>query len=151
MRIQLLLLLLSAHICGDFLLYSPQMSSAKRVPDFNRRLKAIAIHCLYHSLIIIFMLWIAAYPFFFMIRAALIIGLMHFIIDISRIYLEGRIFDKKDFTILNRKDFFSFLAGNKNTDCAPFMKKYLRRWVITNLIDQGSHIGIILIFIFVWA
>ena len=151
MKIQLIILLLSAHICGDFFLYSPQMSFNKRVPDVNRRLKAISIHCLYHALIILFMLWLAAYPFFFMIRAALIIGITHFIIDISRIHLEGRMFDKKDFTILSRKDFFLFLAGNKNTDCAPFMKKYLRRWVITNLTDQGLHIGIILIFIFVWA
>ncbi|MBU2455617.1 MAG: hypothetical protein KJ668_20105, partial [Proteobacteria bacterium] len=62
-------------------------------------------------------------------------------------YIESFIFNKKDFAILKRKDFISYITGNKNAECAPFMEKYMKKWISINLIDQGLHIGIILMFL----
>lgn len=144
---QLFFLLLAAHICGDFFLYSPGMSTAKRVSDVGKRFKAVAIHCFYHALIIVFVLWIAGYGLGLIAQAAIFISILHFIVDVSRIHIEGFVFEKKDFAILKRKDVFAYLTGNKNAECSPFMGRYFRRWVFMNLADQGLHITIILLFL----
>lgn len=141
MNMKLFFLLLAAHICGDFFLYSIRISSAKRTSDFIRRLEAVFIHCVFHFILIL--LWLLPYDFIFQLRAALYISIIHFIIDFSRVRVEEFLYDKKDFTILKRKDVISYLAGNRNAESGPFMKKYLKRWIAINIADQGLHLAVI--------
>lgn len=141
----LFLLLLAAHICGDFFLYSPRISSAKREASFIKRLKAVFMHCFFHFILVI--LWLMPYSLIIQIQAALFVTVFHFVIDISRVYIEDLFFDKQDFIIMKRKDAISCILGNKNADSAPFMKKYLKRWICINLIDQGLHLAVIIMFL----
>ena len=104
-------------------------------------LAAVFIHCFFHFILIL--LWLMPYDFIFRLRAALYISTIHFIIDVSRVRVEEFLYDKKDFTVLKRKDVISYLAGNRNAESGPFMKKYLKRWIFINIADQGLHLAVI--------
>ncbi|MBC2695737.1 MAG: DUF3307 domain-containing protein [Desulfobacteraceae bacterium] len=138
---KLFFLLLAAHICGDFFLYSTRISRAKRTSDVIKRLKAVFLHCFFHFILIL--LWLMPYDFIFRLRAALYISIIHFIIDFSRVHVEGFLYDKKDFIILKRKDVISYLFGNRNSESGTFMKRYLKRWIVINIADQGLHLSVI--------
>jgi len=146
---KLFLLLFAAHICADFIIYSPKLSSEKRLSNIDRLLKALFLHCLYHFVSIL--LWLIPYDIIFKLKAALYITSFHFIIDLSRIYIEKFVYEQKYFTILKRKDVLFYLAGNKNTESAFFLNKYLIKWILMNIGDQGLHVAAITGFVIFYA
>lgn len=148
-HIQLFVLMLAAHVCGDIVLYSQMVSKSKRNGKFIQRSKFISIHVLIHAAFL--WIWLWPYDFDLKVSASLYILLVHFLIDMSRTYFEQYFIDKKDVYIFSRKDIFKlFFQRSQNKAKRKFLQKYLRTWLGINVLDQALHGASILIFIFFW-
>ena len=128
------------------MLYLPQISSNKRDPNIFLRFRAFFLHALVHFLLV--MIWLFPYGFKAKLIAALFISTTHIAIDALRIYCEKHLFSRKDFTILKRKDVFSFFLGNRNAESARFITKYHQSWLGLNALDQGLHILMMILAIY---
>ena len=148
---KLFLLLMAAHICGDVLIYSPKLSAAKRAEGMTKRMKATFFHCLNHFLLIVCFLILFSYAFSFSLFAAVCIAGAHFLIDITRIHIEDGIFNKKELVIIKKKDLLRYLLGHKDTELAPFIKRYGMKWLFLNVLDQGFHVSTILLFTLIFT
>mgnify|MGYP002338728343 CR=1 FL=1 len=94
---QLFLLMLAAHLCGDLLIYSPGLAQNKRSGSWGRRSLYILRHVLVHALFV--WIWLWTYRPEFKIVASLYIFLVHYLIDIIRTYYEPAFIVKQDFPV----------------------------------------------------
>lgn len=141
--IKLFFLLFAAHAGGDFFLNHRWFSALKRETDWHKKLIGLFAHCFIHSILIFLLLF--SWPVAFRVKAALYVGLLHFLIDFLRVYAERFIYVRKDFYIMKKKDALGYLfLGKKDAQSAPFFKKYFMPWLCLTIADQGAHFGVIL-------
>ena len=143
----LFLLLIAAHLCGDVLSYSRFLATLKRQDEISARIKGIALHCLIHGFFVLLWLWSVSWDLRFL--AALYVYGTHFIIDFVRVPMERALIDKREFKILKRSDTLCYFLGKGDPQTRVFMKKYLGKWTLVNGIDQSLHVLAIAVFVFV--
>lgn len=148
--LQLFLLILAAHLCGDLLIYSPGLAQNKRSGSWGRRSWYILRHVLIHALFV--WIWLWTYSLELKVLASLYIFVVHYLIDISRTYYEPALIAKQDFHIFSRKDLLAWLTGRSVPDeTQVFLKKHLRTWLGINLLDQSLHLISIFVFVLLWS
>lgn len=148
--LELFLLMLAAHLCGDVLIYSPGLAQNKRSGTLGYRSNFILRHVLIHALLV--WIWLWQFTLSTQIAASLYILVVHFAIDIARTYYEPLLIDKQDFHVFQRKDIIQWLTGKSvNQDTKAFLSKYLKTWLGINLLDQSLHCVSILVFILLWV
>ena len=130
--------LYTAHLCGDVLAYFPVLSRAKRENRNNQKILAIAIHCLIHSLFVL--LWFRILKLDRVTYAMVYIFIIHFIIDLSRIYYEGLIIGSGKVLILKWEELVRWLIKKEEEGhVGRFMEKNFVKWMVVNVLDQGMH------------
>ena len=141
---KLLLVLIASHLCGDILVYSPHIAESKRRDSLPARMKAIAFHCFIHAFWVWLWLWSSENKL--KLYASSYIFVSHFIIDLSRTYLEEALIDRNEFKIFKRKELLLWLIGKGDYRTNNFMKKHYRKWIFVNVIDQSLHLLVIISF-----
>jgi hypothetical protein len=141
---KLILLILGAHYSGDFLVYSTRLSKGKREAHLKSRLKALLFHCLIHLGWVLVWLWLYSWPL--KIAAAVYIFVVHFLIDLSRPYMERVIINEEEVAVTSIMDIMRWIAGRGDPETSRFMGKFFPQWVFINLFDQGFHILSIILF-----
>ena len=143
----LFVVLLVAHICGDVLSYSSLLSRAKRSDDIFKRNRAVIIHCLLHAIFVLLLGWL------FRVEGSMIaagyIFIVHFFIDFSRVQIEPIFFNTKKIVIINKNELVKCLLG-KTEDIEGlkvFMSKYFLKWLVVNVVDQSLHLASIVVFV----
>ena len=143
--------LLSAHICGDVLSYSPLLSKAKRSNSFLLKTNSIARHCLVHAGFVLIVGWVAGIDGLFV--AAGYIFVVHFGIDWFRIQIEPHFLNPKEFVVIDKRQFVKYLLHKKTQegDIEVFMQKYFWTWLGVNITDQGLHLASMALFVWLVA
>jgi hypothetical protein len=145
--LNLFLVLVTAHVCGDVLTYSTLLARAKRSGSRFARAKAVALHCLIHAFFVLILGWL------FGIKGAVVaagyIFVVHFMIDFVRVQTELRLFDPKCFIIINKRQVLEHMLRRygKHKEFETFMKKYFWKWGAVNILDQTLHLVSIAVFV----
>jgi len=144
--LNLFLVLLAAHVCGDVLTYSTILARAKRWGSRSFRAKALALHCLVHAFFVLILGWIFGVEG--IVFAAGYIFFVHFGIDFVRVQTELHLFDPKYFIIINKRQVLEYMLGRyvKHKEFETFMKKYFWQWGAVNILDQTLHLVSIAVF-----
>jgi len=142
---QVLLGLLSAHVCGDALIYSRSVSGLKRADSALARVLGTFVHCVFHAVFVFLFLWHVSLHA--RLLACVYVFGVHFLIDFSRVFAERNLFPSQDILILSKKDVFRFLAGKAREPVNAFFRTNLKTWVGMNLLDQGLHLASLLVFV----
>jgi hypothetical protein len=147
--LNLFLVLVAAHVCGDVLTYSAFLAIAKRSGNRSSRAKALALHCFVHAFFVLILGWL------FGIKETVVavgyIFVVHFMIDFVRVQVEPHIFNSTDLVIVNKSQLINYVLGRKDDQSRldRFMGKYFWKWLMLNASDQSLHLASIVIFVWV--
>jgi len=147
--VNLFFLLIAAHLCGDLLVYSDNVSEAKRKGELRSRVAAIGFHCLVHACWVWVWLWPQGIER--KITAGFFVFIAHFIIDFTRIYVEPRWLGRDKIKILKRREVLRWLGGQGDNETRIFMKTSFVPWLTINVVDQSLHLVAIIGFVYFLA
>jgi hypothetical protein len=134
----LFVLLLISHILGDGLIKYRRLAELKRDARFSRQILAVIVHACPHAVFAGVLFGLAGLSW---LSAASLVFIFHFLIDFLRCRIEIRLFGAGG---LNFADTLAYFLGTKNDPGKPDAKT-LKTWAFSNIIDQGAHVGSLLL------
>jgi hypothetical protein len=145
--LNLFLVLVTAHVCGDLLTYSTFLARTKRSGSRFARAKAVALHCLIHAFFVLILGWLFGIKG--AVVAAVYIFTVHFMIDFVRVQVEPLFFNFSEPVIINKKQMVNYMLGKRGShnNLDRFMNKYFWKWMMLNVSDQSLHIASIVTFV----
>jgi len=128
------LLLLVSHILGDGIFTSSRLAILKRNSGILYQVLAIGCHTSIHAFFAGLLLLVAAAPW---LKAAFLVFVLHFFIDLIRSRVEIRRFGPGRLYI-RRSEVIAWISG-ANRDIMN--KGRLRSWFLINILDQAAHLA----------
>ena len=128
------LLLLVSHILGDGIFTSSRLAILKRNSGILYQVLAIGCHTSIHAFFAGLLLLVAAAPW---LKAAFLVFVLHFFIDLIRSRVEIRRFGPGRLYI-RRSEVIAWISG-ANRDIMN--KGRLRSWFLINILDQVAHLA----------
>ena len=143
----LFLVLVAAHVCGDVLTYSTFLARAKRSVSTSSRAKAVSLHCFVHAFFVLILGWLFGIKG--TVVAAGYIFVVHFMIDFVRVQVEPHIFNSTDFVIVYKGQLINYVLGRRDDqrNLDRFIGKYFWKWLGMNFIDQSLHLASIVAYV----
>lgn len=133
--------LLAAHLVGDIVTYVPIISRTKRSPSVLAKVFATGTHATIHGLLAWVCLW--GIDPGQKVTAAVGIGLLHFLVDFSRILIEGATVTRRKTFVLKRMDILRWVTGRSSFEVDSYMREYYLGWFLLNVGDQVAHLATI--------
>ena len=128
------LLLLISHILGDGIFTSSRLATIKRNSEISHQVLAIGCHTSSHAFFAGLLLLLAGGTW---VKAAFLVFVLHFLIDLVRSRVEIRQFGPGRLYV-RRSEFIGWISGG-NTELTN--KNKLRSWFLINILDQGAHLA----------
>ena len=128
------LLLLVSHILGDGIFTSSRLAILKRNSGILYQVLAIGCHTSIHAFFAGLLLLVAAGPW---LKAAFLVFVLHFFIDLIRSRVEIRRFGPGRL-YMRRSEVIAWISG-ANRDIMN--KGRLRSWFLINILDQAAHLA----------
>jgi hypothetical protein len=133
-------LLLISHLLGDILFTSYRLAVLKRSSAFPAQLLGVGCHCLVHAVLAGVLLSLNHLSW---LRGALMVFVFHFMIDLARSSVEKKMFGQGRIYV-RRSEFVAWIRG-KSENRAKMNFRNLKPWLLINLLDQGAHLGSLLV------
>ena len=128
-------ILILAHLLGDIIFASYRLSLLKRRKGFLFQLLGLGVHALIHALFAGIFLIVAGANW---ARGALLIFVIHYMIDLIRSSAEKKIFGYGQ-VYVKRSEFIAWVKG-KSDNPEKMNIRNLRTWFLLNFLDQGAHL-----------
>jgi hypothetical protein len=132
--------LLISHLLGDMLFISYRLAVLKRSSAFSAQSLGVGCHCLIHAVLAGVLLGLNQLPW---LRGALMVFAFHFVIDLARSSVEKKRFGHGRIYV-RRSEFLAWILG-KSENRAKMNFRNLKPWIFINLLDQGAHLGSLLV------
>ena len=129
-------LLILSHILGDIIFTSNRLAALKRDSEFSSQVLGVLFHSGIHAFfagLLLFMgggLWI---------RAAILVFVVHFLIDFIRCRFEIKVYGPSRLHV-KRYQLFLWIIGRKKCPDEITLSKLWPLFLIS-LLDQGIHLG----------
>jgi hypothetical protein len=136
MSLTTLAILIVSHVLGDVIFTSYRLAIRKRNAGLLCQALYIGYHALVHAVLAGSLLFLFGGPWW---QAALLILVVHFLIDLIRCRVEIAMFGAGRLYV-KRSELFAWVSG-KPVDRAKMNLRNLWPWLLIHLVDQGSHLA----------
>ena len=129
-------LLLLSHLLGDVIFTSHDLALLKRNPAFLPQFLGLGCHSSVHAVFAGFILFFGGR---FWLKGALLVFVLHFLIDFIRCRIEIRLFGPGRIYV-KRTELMEWVSG-AGKDSHKMNIKNLWPWLLINILDQVTHCG----------
>jgi hypothetical protein len=145
MNLTILAILVISHVLGDVIFTSYRLAIRKRNAGLLRQAAYIGYHALVHAVLAGSLLLLFGGPWW---QAALLILVIHFLIDLIRCRVEIAMFGAGRLHV-KRSELFAWVSG-KPVDRVKMNVRNLWPWLLIHLVDQGSHLASLIVLSFLF-